>query len=69
MSDNNIDKAMLPDLSGSWPALRRAAQRARVAAQTGTELIISRNGVIERIQPPVKNAVVQESCPPYGDKL
>jgi hypothetical protein len=39
-------------LRGSWPALLRAAQRARqTAIQTNTALVISRNGVIEHIQP------------------
>jgi hypothetical protein len=49
---NPIDQVINADLRGSWPALLRAAQRAReLAAQTGTELIVGRNGVIERINP------------------
>ncbi|WP_180684496.1 hypothetical protein [Tepidicella baoligensis] len=52
MNQKPIDQATTADLRGSWQALLRAAQRAReVAAMTGTELIISRAGVIERIRP------------------
>lgn len=48
----NIDQASTADLRGSWEALQRAARRAReLATQTGTELVVSRNGVIERIKP------------------
>ena len=48
-----IDQANTADLRGSWPALHRAAQRAReLAAQTGTELVVNRNGVIEHIKLP-----------------
>lgn len=47
-----IEQARNPDLRGSLPALLRAAQRAReLAMQTGTELIVSRDGVIERVDP------------------
>ena len=47
-----IEQAMNPDLRGSWPALQRAAQRAReLAAQTGTAIVVSRNGLIAYIQP------------------
>jgi hypothetical protein len=52
MNTKAIDQATTADLRGSWQALQRAAGRAReLAAQTGTELVISRNGVIERIKP------------------
>ncbi|MCE5360427.1 hypothetical protein [Candidatus Igneacidithiobacillus taiwanensis] len=52
MTTKTIDQAKTADLRGSWPALQRAAQRAReLAVQTGTELIISRAGVMERIKP------------------
>jgi hypothetical protein len=66
-----IDQARTADLRGSWQALLRAAQRAReLAAQTGTELIVSRGGVIERIRPvpDATSAQVREPVPPYGDK-
>lgn len=64
-----IDQARTADLRGSWQALQRAARRAReLAAQTGTELIVSRNGVIERIRPLPESAGLQarEPVPPYG---
>jgi len=55
-----IEQARNPDLRGSLPALLRAAQRAReLAMQTGTELVVSRNGVIERIDP----RTLQEPAP------
>ncbi|MBK1620036.1 hypothetical protein CKO42_16625 [Lamprobacter modestohalophilus] len=49
---NPIEQAINPDLRGSWPALLRAAQRARaLAIQTGTTIVVCRNGVIEHIRP------------------
>jgi hypothetical protein len=51
--------------------MERAALRARqVAAQTGTALIVSRNGVIERIQPSATEALrsLQEPSAPYGSQ-
>ena len=71
MNTKTIDQASNSDIRGSWQALQRAAQRARdLAAQTGTELIVSRDGVIERIKPLSGTASlqVQESAVPYGDK-
>lgn len=54
MNTRPIDQARSADLRGSWQALRRAAQRAReLAAQTGTELVVGRNGSIERINPAI----------------
>ena len=66
-----IQDAVNPDLRGSWPALHRAAQRAReVAMQTGTAIVVSRNGVIEYIhpRPETGKAQVQEPQGPYGDE-
>ncbi|WP_240919214.1 hypothetical protein [Acidovorax sp. HDW3] len=66
-----IHQARTADLRGSWQALLRAAQRAReLAAQTGTELIVSRDGVIERIRPlpDAAGSQVREPVSPYGDK-
>lgn len=41
-----------PDLRGALQAIRRSAGRARqVAEQTGTELIIWRDGQIVRVKP------------------
>lgn len=47
-----IETARTRDLRGSWAALQRAARRAReLAAQTGTALVVNRNGVVEHIYP------------------
>lgn len=67
-----IEQAVNRDLRGSWPALLRAAQRARaLAIQTGTAIVVCRNGVIEHIRPDSEPASsqVQEPATPYGDKL
>ncbi len=71
MNTKTINQAKNADLRGSWQALQRAAQRAReLAAQTGTELIVSRGGVVEYIKPLPDTAEpqVQELAVPYGDK-
>ncbi len=44
MSDPDRDETQAADLRLSEPALLRAAQRAR-------ELVVNRNGVVERIRP------------------
>lgn len=47
-----IETATNADLRGSWLALQRAAQRARqIAAQTGTAVVVMRNGVLEHVYP------------------
>lgn len=47
-----LEQSVNADLRGSWPALQRAAQRAReIAIQTRTDLIISRGGIIEHLSP------------------
>lgn len=47
-----LEQAMNADLRGSWPALQRAARRAReLAAQTGTAIVVNRDGLIAYIQP------------------
>jgi len=44
------------DIKGSWAAMRRAAQRARlVAQQTGTDLIVVRAGQVVRVSPQPKD--------------
>jgi hypothetical protein len=71
MNSKSIEQANNADLRGSWQAIQRAAQRAReVAAQTGTELIVSRGGVMERIrpQPAQTDRLVQEPEAGYGNK-
>ena len=71
MNTKLIEEASDADLRLSQNALRRAAHRAReLAAQTGTAIIVSRNGVIERIIPKSEPVIqsVQESVSPHGDK-
>jgi len=47
-----IEQANNADLRGSWPALRRAAERARqIAAQTGTAVVVVRDGVVQHLYP------------------
>lgn len=65
-----IETAINGDLRGSWLALQRAAARARqLAAQTGTALVVVRNGVLEHVypQPEASANQVQESAARYGD--
>lgn len=74
MNPKTLDQAKSAELRGSWLALQRAAQRAReLAAQTGTELIVSRQGVIERVAPRPQAAGHQVQAPsasyaPSGNK-
>ena len=50
MGNPDISRAKDPDLRGSLPAMRRAAAMARkIAIQTGTGLVINRNGKPVRI--------------------
>lgn len=70
MNKHPIETARDADLRLSPQAMQRAARRAReLAAQTGTELVVSRNGVIERIrpQPDTASLRVQETPAPYKD--
>ena len=47
-----IEQAQSADLRGSWPALRRAAERARLlAAQTGTAVVVVRDGTVQHLYP------------------
>jgi hypothetical protein len=72
MTTQPISQSMDADLRHSQAALERAAHRAReIAAQTGTAIVISRQGVIEHIYPalglPVAHTspAVQEPSQPY----
>jgi hypothetical protein len=69
MTDQHpIEHARDPDLKLVKVALQRAAIRARIiAAQTGTCLVISRNGVVELVDPgsPSPANHVHESPAPY----
>jgi hypothetical protein len=50
MNDNDIANAKDPDLRASFGALRRAAQEARkTAIQTETNLVIVKDGRMQRI--------------------
>ncbi len=52
MSPPDISRAKDPDVRSAMQALRRAAQLARqTAIQTGTNLIVVRNGQIQHIPP------------------
>lgn len=52
MNTNDIANAKDPDLRASLGALRRAAQQARkTAIQTETDLVIVKDGRIQRISP------------------
>ena len=71
MNKQHIETAREADLRLSPQAMQRAARRAReLAAQTGTAIVVSRNGVIEYIHPQPEPAVaqLQEQRGPYGDK-
>ena len=63
-----IENALDADLRLSRPALQRAALRAReLARQTGTAIVISKNGFIERISPLLIDDTlrVHEQSPKY----
>lgn len=52
MNEQPIEAAQDEDIRLSVRALLRAAHRAReIAAMTGTEIVVSRCGVIEKIRP------------------
>jgi hypothetical protein len=71
MNTRPIETARDPVLRLSYQALLRAAKRAReVALQTGTLLVISRNGVVELIDPATEAAplTVRAQVPSYRAK-
>lgn len=71
MNKQPIETARDADLRLSPQAMQRAARRAReLAAQTGTAIVVSRDGVIEHIRPQLEatGASVQEPPATYGDK-
>ena len=52
MNKQPIEMARDPDLRLSAVALQRAARRAHeLAHQTGTAVVISRDGVVQHVQP------------------
>jgi len=61
MTDKHIESARDPDLAGSFAALQRAARRAReLAARTGTELIVQREGRIKRVPVPAEESTERD---------
>jgi len=71
MNKQPIETARDTDLRMSPQAMQRAARRARdVAAQTGTAIVVSHDGVIEHIRPEQEatGSLVQEPPAAYGDK-
>lgn len=70
MNKQPIETARDADLRLSPQAMLRAARRAReLAAQTGTAIVVIRDGVIEHIHPQQEATElrVQEPPAPYGD--
>ena len=68
MNEKSIEQARNADLQGSQAALLRAAQRARqIAAQTGTAIVVVRNGVMEHIYPSTSSAADREQAATPGD--
>lgn len=71
MNTRPLSEAKDADLRLSPAALKRAAKRAReLAKQTGTDLVFSHNGVLERLKPDGQFASgqIQELPAPYGKK-
>lgn len=58
MNTQAIEQAIDTDLRFSQKAMQRAALRAReLAHQTGTSIVIFRNGVVEHLRPQQDSAV------------
>lgn len=71
MNKQPIETARDADLRLSLQAMQRAARRAwQLAAQTGTAIVVSHDGVIEHIRPQLEatGSRVQEPSAPYDDK-
>ena len=71
MNKRPIEEARDPDLRQSPQAMRRAAQRAHeLAWQTGTFVIVSRNGAVEQLLPKQTSISLAVETPgsSYGDK-
>lgn len=72
MNSRSIAEAHDPDLRSSVAAIERAARQAReLARQTGTKIVISRNGVIEHLDPDapeLETITVQEPSVGYGNQ-
>lgn len=71
MGDKSLVSAKGPDLRFSHQAMRRAALKAReIAAQTGTAIVITEQGVMREVHPSADQVTpsVQESKGVYNDK-
>ena len=72
MNKRPIAQAHDADLRHSVAAIERAAQRAReLARSTGTSIVVSRNGVIELLDPDapeLDTLSVQEQPAHYGEQ-
>jgi len=72
MNERPIAEARDPDLRSSVAAIERAARSARdLARRTGTLIVISRNGVIEHLDPDapeLESTTVQEPAAGYGNQ-
>lgn len=75
MNKSPIETARDADLRLSPRAMQRAAERAReLAARTGTAIVVSRDGVVEHIEPEHNpdpepaTLQLQEPAARYGDK-
>jgi hypothetical protein len=65
MNTEPITTAQDSDLRMSFAALERAALRAHaLAAQTGTTIVISRNGVVEQLTPTLVHGTAGIQEPP-----
>ena len=70
MNPKPIQQAKSADLRGAWPALQRAAQRAhRLAAQTGTAVVVTQGGVMQHIYPGQQQPATHSPEPTYGKPL
>jgi hypothetical protein len=67
-----IEQAQDPDLRLSVVAMQRAALRAReLAYKTGTQLVVSLDGVVQFLEPDApefETLLVQQTPAPYGEK-
>jgi hypothetical protein len=58
----DLSEAQNPDLRASFAALQRAAQLARkIAIQTGTDLIVVKDGKLTRIPPHVLRQTITDA--------
>ncbi len=72
MNKRPIEEARDPDIRLSGVALKRAAKRAHeLAAQTGTAIVVVRDGTIQHVLPtaPERSDQVHEPSAPYVHSL